>query len=106
MRPHLATLMGSTGFRSLLSRALALASAEVRWLRAARVAADGSLVGTDELDAQTGPEEMAGGSVVLVACLLGLLVAFIGENLTLRMVRDVWPKLSLNDLDFGKGETK
>jgi hypothetical protein len=31
-------------------------------------------------------------------------VAFIGELLTLRLVRDVWPKLPLNDLDFGKGE--
>jgi hypothetical protein len=35
--------------------------------------------------------------------LLGLLVAFIGEDLTLRLVREVWPKLSLNNLDFGKG---
>jgi hypothetical protein len=43
------------------------------------------------------------GRVVLLAQLLGLLVAFIGEDLTLRLVREVWPKLSLNNLDFGKG---
>jgi hypothetical protein len=30
-------------------------------------------------------------------------VAFIGEDLTLRLVREVWPPLSLNNFDFGKG---
>jgi len=64
------------------------------------------LEGLEELQAQVDPEEMAEGSVVLVAQLLALLVAFIGENLTLQMVREVWPKLSLNDLDFDKGDKK
>jgi predicted transglutaminase-like cysteine proteinase len=41
---------------------------------------------------------------LLLAQLLGLLVAFIGEDLTLRLVREVWPKLSLNDLDLGTGD--
>jgi len=31
--------------------------------------------------------------------LLGLLVTFIGENLTVRLVRDVWPDAPVNDLD-------
>ena len=104
LRPHLATLMGNTGFRALLSRALALANAEVPSLRAVQVKADGSLEGLDELEVQADPEELAKGSVVLVAQLLGLLVAFIGENLTLRLVREVWPKLSLNDVDLGTGD--
>jgi hypothetical protein len=103
LRPHLATLMGKVGFRALLSRALVLTNAEVPWLRALHVNADGSLEGLDELDAQVDPKEIFEGRVVLLAQLLGLLVAFIGENLTLRLVREVWPKLSLNDLDFGKG---
>jgi hypothetical protein len=29
------------------------------------------------------------------------MAAFIGEILTLRLVREVWPKVPLNDLDFG-----
>jgi len=36
--------------------------------------------------------------------LLGLLVTFVGEELTLRLVREVWPKLPLSNLDFGKGD--
>jgi hypothetical protein len=106
LRPQLATLMGNTGFHALLSRALAVANEEDPSLRAVHVKADGSLEGLEELQAQVEPEEMAEGSVVLVAQLLALLVAFIGENLTLQMVREVWPKLSLNDLDFGKGDKK
>ena len=104
LRPHLATLMGNTGVRSLLSRALTVTREEVDSLRAVQVKADGSLEGSDELEVQADPEELAKGSVVLVAQLLGLLVAFIGENLTLRLVREVWPKLSLDDWDFGEGD--
>ena len=104
LRPHLATLMGNVGFRALLSRALALANAEVPWLRAVHVKADGSFEGLDELGAQVDPDEIFEGCVVLLAQLLGLLVAFIGENLTLRLVREVWPKLSLNDVDLGTGD--
>ena len=106
LRPHLATLMGNTGFHALLSRALAVANAEDPSLRVVHVKADGSLEGLEELQTQVDPEETTEGSVVLVAQLLALLVAFIGESLTRQMVREVWPKLSLNDLDFGKGDKK
>jgi hypothetical protein len=96
LRPNLATLVGNAGFRALLSRALALANAEVPWLRALHVKADGSFEGLDELEAQVDPDEIFEGGIVLLAQLLGLLVAFIGEDLTLRLVREVWPKLSLD----------
>ena len=102
LRPHLATLMGNVGFRALLSRALALANAEAPWLRAVHVNADGSYEVLDELATQVDPDEIVEGCVVLLAQLLGLLVAFIGEDLTLRLVREVWPKLFLDNLDFDK----
>jgi|ERR1022692_3928397 hypothetical protein len=104
LRPHLATLMGNTGFRALLSHALARAEADVPSLRAMQVNADGSLAALDEPEVQADPQERVKGSVVLVAQLLDLLVAFIGETLMLRIVCDAWPKLSINDLDFGKGD--
>lgn len=107
LRPHLATLMGNEGFRALLSRALALANVEVPWLGTVHVKADGSMEGLNEIKAQVEPEDIAEGSVVVFAQLLGLLVAFIGETLTLRMVREVWPKLpQINDLDLRKGDKK
>ena len=106
LRPHLANLMGNTGFRALLTRALARAEVELPSLRAVQITADGALAGLDKLDVQTDPEELAMGSVILVAQLLGLLVAFIGEKLTLRIICDVWPKLALNDLKLFKEDKK
>jgi hypothetical protein len=104
LRPYLTTLMGSTGFRALLSRALAVANADDAWLRTVHVNADGSLEGFDESELPVDPEKMAEGSVVLVSHLLGLMVAFVGENLTVRMVRELWPKLPLSDVHFDKGD--
>jgi len=102
LRVHLATLMGNAGFRALLSRALAQAVGEVPSLRAVHVKSDGSLGGVDELEAQADAKEIAEGGIVLLAQLFGLLAAFIGETLMLRIVCDVWPKLALNDLNVFK----
>jgi hypothetical protein len=103
LRPRFAMLMGSIGFRSLLGRALALAATEVPWLRAVQVRADSTFEGLDVHAAKLPLEEVTEGRVVLIAQLLGLLVALIGENLTLRLLGDVWPGLSLDDLDLGAG---
>jgi hypothetical protein len=102
LRSHLATLMGVAGSRALVARALALASAEAPWLRSASVGSDGTMEGLETLQARIAPQDIAKGRVLLVAHLLGLLVAFIGEDLTLRLVRDVWPTLSIDDLDVSK----
>ena len=103
LRVHLAVFMGSTGFRELMSCALPRAKAEAPWLGAVHVKDDGALEGLEELNAQRNPDELFEGGVVLVAQLLGLLVAFIGEKLTLRFVHEVWPEVPFDNLDFGKG---
>jgi hypothetical protein len=103
LHQDLGPLMGNAGFRAFLSRALALASEEVPWLRAVHVKSDGSLEGLDKLEAQIGPEQSSEGGVLLLAHLIGLLMAFIGENLAVHLLREVWPKLSLNDLDSDNG---
>ena len=102
LRAHLATLMGKTGFCELLSCALPRAQAEIPWLGSVHVKADGTLEGLEDLSEKRNPDELSEGGIVLVAQLLGLLVAFIGEALTLRIVREVWPTVQLDDLNFGK----
>jgi len=104
LRRHLATFMGQGGFKTLQARSLALATAEVAWLGAVQVKADGTLEEVETLQTQLAPDQFLEGRVVLLAHLLGLLVLFVGENLTLRLVREVWPKVPLHGLDFGKGE--
>lgn len=99
LREPLSRLAGIAGFRSLLSRALALATDEIRWLKAIHVAADGSLEGIDEAEAQQPEDQIAVGEIVLVAQLLALLVTFIGKELTLRLVEEAWPRATFDDLN-------
>jgi len=107
LRPQLTALMGDGGFRALLARVLALARAEVPWLRGLQVSPAGDLVGLEELRARLlDRAELFEGGVVLLARLLGLLVTFIGENLTVRLVREVWPEISPGKLDLGNGGKK
>ena len=96
LRRPLITLAGVAGFRSLLSRALTLARAEAPSLSAVQVAADGSLKGLDELEPQIGKEQARDEGAILIAQLLGLLLTFVGEGLTLRMVQDVWPEAAFD----------
>ena len=87
LRRPLSTLTGTAGFRSLLARALTLAKREAGALDEVKVREDGSLDGPVR-----GAEGPAGAS--LVAQLLGLLIAFIGDALTMRLVYEIWPDLS------------
>ena len=102
LRQPLCSLAGVAGFRSLLSRALALARAEAPSLSAVQVGADGSLKGLDELGPQRDKDMAKEGGTLLIAQLLGLLLTFIGEGLTLRLVQDAWPESAFDDRDSGK----
>jgi len=102
LRRPLITLAGVDGFRSLRSRALTLARAEAPSLSAVQIAADGSLKGLDELAPQTAKEQARDGGAVLIAQLIGLLLTFIGEGLTLQLVQDVWPEAAFDGRVSGK----
>lgn len=99
LRGPLGKLMGVEGFRALLSRALALAGAEVPWLRALQIKTDGSLEGLDELEAKLDSSAVANGEVVLVGQLLALLVMFIGPALTQGLLHDIWPRWTIEILE-------
>jgi hypothetical protein len=94
LRGPVCALAGVAGFRSLLSRALALARAEVPILSVLRVAADGSLQGLDELGQKIDKDQVRQGGVILIAQLIGLLLTFIGETMTSRLLTsEVLPSL-------------
>ena len=95
LRGPLCALAGVAGYRSLLSRALTLARAETPGLSAVQVAADGSLEGLGEFAPQIDKDHAGEAGVILIAQLLGLCLALIGEVLTLRLVEDVSPYLEL-----------
>ena len=86
LRRPVCALTGVDGFRLLLSRALALERAEAPILSALQVAADGSLQGLDELGRQIDRDQIRDGGAILIAQLIGLLLTFIGEAMTSRLV--------------------
>ena len=92
LRPSLSKYLGVDGFRCLLARALALAGAEIPWMRALQIKANGSLGGWDELKTKLDSRSVAEGELVLVEQLLELLVIFIGRALTLELLHDIWPR--------------
>jgi hypothetical protein len=88
LRISLTQLVGADGFTALMQRSLALARSEVPSLQTAKVNAEGRLEGIEEHGARAKNIEAA---TVITAHMLGLLVTFIGEPLTLRLMRDVLP---------------
>ena len=95
LRLSLTRFAGADGFASLLARSLSLARAEVPSLNRISVKPDCIMDGLEALaaDEADGGVEAAGA---LTAHLLGLLVTFIGEPLTLRLVRESWPDASFD----------
>ena len=102
LRRTLCRLAGVAAFRSLLSRALALAAREVSWLQALQVGADGSLEGLEEAETELSVSEVGRGERVLVAQLITLLFSFIGEALTMRLVQESWAEVRAQDLESGE----
>jgi hypothetical protein len=94
LRLPLSTLVGNDGFRSLLSRALTLAKAQVPSLGAVQVNVDGSLTGWDSVESQQHLNEAGVCAEILLAQLFELLITFIGKTLTLGIVMDIWPNCS------------
>ena len=114
LRQGLVEVAGVAGFQSLASRALALARTEAPSLSAARISADGALQGLgqglDKFESQIdndkdGAAEYAAGEggTILISRLLGLLLIFLGEALTLSLLRVTWPGAALDDCNSENG---
>ena len=94
----LVSLAGARGSQSLLARALALGAREAAWLGGITIRDDGTLATTAEVELEITKKEAAVGGVILVTGLLNLLETFLGEAMTLRLVRQIWPGVSLKDV--------
>src|ERR1039457_1689388 len=108
----LGTFAGTAGFQALAFRALTQAKLEAPGLWAVQVVADGSLQGLGEFEPQLGEfepllgsskDQVSEGGVILIARLLGLLLIFLGQTLTLSLLRNAWPGAVLGDHNSGDG---
>jgi hypothetical protein len=110
LRQGLGEFAGIEGFHSLASRALALARTEAPSLSAIRITANGALQGLGEIEHKFDIDKVRAdefpaseGEIVLIARLLGLLLLFLGEALTLSLLRVTWPGAALDDCDSENG---
>lgn len=86
LRQPLTALAGKEAFRALLTRALTLSKREAPALEGARVKEDGSLEGIDQAPIHA--------ITILIRHLVRLPASVIGDTLTFRLLREVWPDLA------------
>ena len=105
LRQSLGEFVGAAGFQSLASRALTLARPEVPSLSEARVDLDGTLQGVGKIETQIDMDKdrPSDGEIILIARLLGLLRIFLGEALTLSLLRNSWPGEIFDDRNSENG---
>jgi hypothetical protein len=89
LRRQLGAPVGIDGFQALASRALALAKSESPRLSAVQVTANGDLRGLAEIESNLHASEDGEAGIILIAQLLGLFLAFLGEATTLRLIEDL-----------------
>ena len=104
LRQSLSGVAGVAAFESLAFRALTQAKSEAPSLWPVQIAGDGSLQGLGEIETQIDMDkDLAGefpageGGIILIARLLGLLRLFLGEALTLSLLRNAWPGAALDN---------
>ncbi len=94
---RLGPLIGAGGFRALLARALHLAKKEFPWLDAVEVeehpACD--LKGLREAVKGQSASPINEAFALVLANVIWLLVTFIGEDIALGLVREVWPGVEI-----------
>jgi len=103
LRRSLGEFVGAAGFQSLATRALTLAKPDAPNLSAVRISEDGSLLGLGEIEIQfdINKDQAGDGGIILIARILGLLRIFLGEALTLSLLRNAWPGEALDDRNSG-----
>jgi hypothetical protein len=106
LRQSLSAFAGVAAFESLAFRALTQAKSEAPGLWAVQVAEGGSLQGLGEFEPQIDMDKdladkfpAGDGGIILIARLLGLLLLFLGEALTLSLLRNAWPGEAFDDRD-------
>jgi len=93
LRVLLTRFAGAEGFLALMRRSLALAREEVPALQKLILKPDGCFVGFEE--ALDGDGNEAG--TALTAHFLWLLFTFVGEPIGLRLIREEWPDVTIDD---------
>jgi hypothetical protein len=90
-----ANVIGPGGFEGVLTRAIHLARPSCAWLQRTDVVVQPAVTLADLAAAaqREGPEQVKAGAVLVVETFVSLLATFIGEELTLSVLRGRWASL-------------
>lgn len=103
LQEKLVTLIGTDGCRVLIARAWVLTRREFPDLNSIETKESchlqGSMRGLD-------PDQAMEAQVVMLANLLWLLMIFIGEDLSMHLMYELWPDLSPGELDSSAEEAE
>ncbi len=96
LHSRLAPLVGATGFDAIIRQAVRLATGDFPFLSAVEppitnCAVDGFRQSAEGRE----PKEVGDALTAILANFIWLLVIFIGENIALRKVHEVWPDVPL-----------
>ncbi len=96
LRRYFVNVIGPAGFASLFTRALRLAQDEFPMLERIAFAADADIClhGAHEFAAAHGSVAAGDALAAILAHFISLLVTFIGEDLGLRLIREIWPRIA------------
>jgi hypothetical protein len=105
---HMLQLIGQAGFQALLARAAHLTRKEAAWIESVNIQVEPTLTltGLAECIESEGAAEVMEGLELLLANFIGLLCTFIGESLTMLLIRRIWPEVPLDDPGAGSKEGK
>jgi hypothetical protein len=98
---YLVVLVGIEGYHALLERALQLGIGEFPALASvqARFHPPGRVVGLHRTARRIPPDDVQDALALTLANLIWLLTKLIGKDLSLHLLRDVWPRMSGADLE-------
>jgi hypothetical protein len=95
LRRQLCAPVGVDGFQALASRALSLAKSQSPSLSAVQVTAHGDLRGLGDVPFNLHTEDDGEVGVLLIAQLLGLFVALLGEGALVRLIEHIPPQVEV-----------
>lgn len=106
LQEKLITLIGSDGCRVLISRAWVLTRREFPALNPIETNGNCHLQGQDKSLQGLDAEQAAEVQVVMLANLLWLLMIFIGEDLSMHLMYELWPDLPPGELGSSAEEAE
>ena len=103
LQGRLTPLISSTGFHTLFARAIRLASRDFPSVEAMSATSDCSVHAIPGADDAHASAQSAAALAAILAHFIWLLVTFIGGNLGLGTVRQIWPQVPCDRLDSDSG---